>query len=438
METFQARLASCHYGTEQFLHSVIKLGVHSSISTDDIPKYLGRAWIETRFRQPGAACTADRDQAVKIYSVPDDRVLEDWLASSFHVLTHAVDASSTFPGEPIDSAQLYWLPQSSEVVFRAPHWLVDGMGIVSFWDTFFTLIEEAGEDTGEIPRFAWGEEVRRLGPTMDEIWGYDVEQPTSRTRKAASDLISSWEASLPSIGLPSKSGSDGLPRNCVQIQMKLDRPTTVKIVSACKKRNVSMTAAVEAAFILGHVIHADPSLKDRPFLGVHNFNTRPDLPEPYSTSSFALNMYYFSWTFILPLPTTFEEASRQVHEHYRMISKGDDRHHYRESAGQVCRLMASVPLSPEYGNPPPTNAIPSSLGNMDHRIRHEYARGRWQIETFDLASDLCGGQAEMFWYTFRGEMRFSYVFNEAVCERRDVEGLLGSIRETLVDELSVD
>ena len=440
-ETFHLQLALCHYGTEQFLCSVIKLGVDYSISKEDIPRYLRRAWIETRFRQPGAACTADREKLVKAYEVPDERAMEDWLASSLHILPDVNEASSTFPGEPISSARLYWLPRSSEVMFRAPHWLVDGMGIVSFWHEFFKLIEAEMEETNhfmdETPQLAWGEEFDRLGPTMEELWGYDPEHPTSRTSTTVTDLIASWTASLPSIGLPSRSGPDTLPNKPVQIKMQLDRPTTAKIVSACNERKISIAAAVEAAFILANVIHADPTLEDRPYLAVHNFNLRPDLPKPYSTSSFALNSYYHSWTFSLPLPTTFDVASREVYKDYRSIFKGDDREHYRLAVGHLCQIMASAPLTPEYNNPPPANAIPSSLGIVDRHLRHEYADGRWKIETFDLASDLCGGQAEMFWYTFREEMRFSYVFNEAMCERRHVEGLLESVRQTLVDELVV-
>ena len=96
--------------------------------------------------------------------------MEDWLAESFHILSDAINAFSLFPGEPISSARLYWVTRSSEIMFRAPHWLIDSLGIVMFWAVFFTLIE-AGEDEkdgskNETARHAWGDEVERLGPMM--------------------------------------------------------------------------------------------------------------------------------------------------------------------------------------------------------------------------------------------------------------------------------
>ncbi len=42
---------------------------------------------------------------------------------------------SIFPDlEPTSQARLYWLPRSSELMFRALHWLIDGVGAVKFWD----------------------------------------------------------------------------------------------------------------------------------------------------------------------------------------------------------------------------------------------------------------------------------------------------------------
>lgn len=70
---------------------------------------------------------------------------------------------------------------------------------------------------------------------------------------------------------------------------------------------------------------------------------------------------------------------------------------------------------------------------IDRHLRHEYAGGRWKFETFDLTSDLCVGQGQMFRFTFKGEMRFSYVLNDARCERRVVEGILESICQILLD-----
>ena len=129
-----------------------------------------------------------------------------------------------------------------------------------------------------------------------------------------------------------------------QSQMQLDRPTTAKIVSECNKRNVKITAAVEAAFILANVASL-PISQDQKLPQQTQSHPPSDLPELYNSSSFALNLYYYSWTFSLPVPTTFTVASRELRKHYQTVLKGDERDliwRHKSSTHGTCPLDTRI------------------------------------------------------------------------------------------------
>ena len=182
-----------------------------------------------------------------------------WLTDYFRVLQGVTEASSMFADfEPIKSARLYWLPCSSEIVLRAPHWLVDGLGILMFWDALFKMIEitENNYGTEQSAMYVWGEEVARLAPTMEELFGYDTV-PTPQMAKEANDLFTNWG---PSVGPPSIWSSYSCPGNCGKADLEFEASTAADINTGCKRRGVSVTAAVEAAKALAIVAHADSAL----------------------------------------------------------------------------------------------------------------------------------------------------------------------------------
>ncbi len=53
------------------------------------------------------------------------------------------------------------------------------------------------------------------------------------------------------------------------------------------------------------------------------------------------------------------------------------------------------------------------------------------MDRFDLATDVNGNMSSIYFYTFRGRMRFRNVYNEAHCEKEVIEGMLEFIRKTL-------
>jgi len=117
---------------------------------------------------------------------------------------------------------------------------------------------------------------------MEEIWGLRSFAKAGNLRKKL--------RSSPERGFQPCPGLDLHPRSVPQplkAEMELTESMMAAMVRACKHRDITVTSAVEAAFLLANIEFADPSLKDRPsYLPIHACDMRPYPPEPYTTSSF--------------------------------------------------------------------------------------------------------------------------------------------------------
>lgn len=96
----------------------------------DIQSVLKHAWKQIRYEYPQAATTVEGMK--KIYEVPTETSLEEWLASTF-IISQAKDSKELHQSvAPIKQSTLYYLPRSSELVFRGHHHTLDGVGILLF------------------------------------------------------------------------------------------------------------------------------------------------------------------------------------------------------------------------------------------------------------------------------------------------------------------
>lgn len=102
--------------------STIRLKPHPSyaISSISMESALTTARRQVRLESPKLACTTD---AFKLTcSLPDETALESWISKTFEV-SPASSATELYPNLPcIHQATVYWIPESSQLMFRYPHW----------------------------------------------------------------------------------------------------------------------------------------------------------------------------------------------------------------------------------------------------------------------------------------------------------------------------
>ena len=416
--------ASMYHGRQHFvLCSIVKLELDTQLN---IESALKQAWIDLRYEQPDLASTIDVENMRKVYTVPDQSELDAWLAETFFVVKRS-NATELYPElGPIQNATLYWLPQTSQLMFRAEHWKTDGLGILSLWNALLTRILKPPA------QMHWGSEPARLAPTMEAIWGFP-ETPTSEQDNQVSELMSSWIGSMPGCGPKSKVGTVP-PGRCTFVELDFSAKTTRSIATACKERGISITSAIHAAFIAA--IAQNAASEPKKYVTFAQFNARPYLTTQNPAAAHALVPHYTPWPYSVDLPISFIDSARRLHAYYSQTFA--DEPERRALMGHFLRKLYQIAQTPEYLSAPvPTDALVSGLGIVEKNLWQEYADGRVKVTDFRMTTDVVMGMSMIIFYTFCDRLRLTYAINEAFQERADVEKILESTRTVLEQELGI-
>ncbi len=209
--------------------------------------------------------------------------------------------------------------------------------------------------------------------------------------------------------------------------------TTQAIVQACKENGVTVTSAVHAAYIAALVKHASPDSKMSEYVGMNQFNLRPYLPEPYSTSAYAAAVYYTPFPYTISLPSSFWDTARLLDRHYRTAIK---EHPERlELKDHYMRTMNEIMQTPEFlTSPVPRDALVSSLGIAERHLQREYGNGI-KVRNMSLGVDIVLGMSMLFLYTFQDQLRLVYSFNDAYEDPSHIQSYLEEVQRVLVEEL---
>ncbi|KAK7740881.1 hypothetical protein SLS62_010939 [Diatrype stigma] len=407
-------------GREHYtLHSTLKLETVAS----DITPALKHAWKQIRYEQPHIATTVEAMK--KVYEVPDEDALEEWLSSTF-IVSSASSAEELYSSvKPIKQATLYYIPKSSELVLRAHHHTVDGVGILLLWHSYLQALQSPAKE------IQFGDETSRLAPTMEKILGY-AEQPTQEQSKKATALFMSWAGSIPGIGPVSQLGA-AASGQCQNPELVFAADTTKALVAACKERGITVTAAVHAAYIQAIAKYADPESKLSEYVTASQFNLRSYLPEPYNSSQYAASVYYTPLPYKTNLPASFSDLARSLTEYYRTAFRGNAE--ALELKGHFTRVLCGAVQTPEFlASPVPKDALVSSLGIGEKYLQREYGSGI-KIKDLKVGVDVVLGMSMFFLYTFRDNLRLVYSFNDGFEKMEDIQKYLREIQAILIQEL---
>ncbi|KAI1120145.1 hypothetical protein F5Y10DRAFT_283518 [Nemania abortiva] len=380
----------------------------------DLTPALEDAWKRICYEQPQIASTVDGMK--KVYEIPDTKALEEWLESTFAVST-ASDAEELYVSvKPIKQATLYYIPKSSELVFRGHNHMIDGTGVLLFWHSYLEALSSPNAN------IEFGNESARLAPTMEQALGYP-EQTTQEMSEKAKALFAGLTSGGPGIGLVSQSGV-APSGNCQNAELVLPVATTDALVAACKSKGVTVTAAVHAAYIGAIVKHVDPNSNASQYVTANQFNLRSFLPEPYSSSKYAASVYYTPFPYRADLPASYWDLAKSLHKYYQTSFKGNPKALGLNEplTRDLCRDVQTPEFLDEFlERPVPKDALVSSLG---------------VAERYDLTIgvDVVIGMS-MFFFTFRDQLRLMYSFNDGFEKREDIQQYLEEVKSILIREL---
>lgn len=412
-------------GREHFsICTTVKVKADRSVNME---KSLRRAWKQIRYEQPDVACMPDINKFTKVYEVPTAATLKQWLDETFFVMDTDLTATEMYPHfKPCKNASLYWFPRTSEIVFRASHYKIDGVGGILFWDALFSCISNPVED------FFWGSETGRLAPTMEAIWDLSEHTTYEKASTAYQDFMD-WAGNIPAQGPVSKMGKV-IPGRCNRIDSTLSKEQTSAFVAACKRRGCSVTAAIHAAFIAANTKHADPNGCQDKYVSQASFGFRKYLPKQYAGKEHCINVYCTPYTYTCPLPMAIDDSVKDLDNYYKTAFTSQEKRslhgHYGRALNEVCsgeKFMRSDPF--------PRDPVLSSLGVAEQYVSHEYMNGKLELQDFRFSVDVVYGLPSFFMYTFDGQLRFTYCYNDNYQERSDVQAFLDTMPEIMQKEI---
>lgn len=353
-----------------------------------------------RYNHPQIASFAY--EGMKIYDVPDIATVDSWLADTF-IVTPTRTANDMLASTPPSSLPtLYYLPESSQVVLRSSHWRIDGIGALHLLNNYLATLAD--------PRQVdFGTEERNLSPGLDEAANFPMNA-TEEDVRAATKLFELYTDNQPSLGIPTTSANDIAGATC-RSALTLPPATTSAIISACRMRELSITAALHAALIVATkqlVSHQSP-VKNYTSWGT--FDLRPYLQSPYNSVAHPVSVYSVG----LPLslkPSTFSSNAVYLHSYYKQLSSSPSPNAKLPSylAEYVRKMTDSVKQSTPASTPATATPVLISLGKIDDYIDRTYGDDI-ELSDFFLATEVLTRQLTFYVWTWRDSMSFSICYN---------------------------
>lgn len=416
---FSARVCD---GREHYtLFSNIKL----EVDLPDIEAALKHAWKQIRYEQPQIATTTEGMK--KVYEIPDEIALEEWLKSTF-IVSSASSSDELYESvTPIKQATLYYVPKSSELIFRGHHHTIDGVGMLLFWDSYLNALASPMEN------IKFGDEACRLAPIMEEVLGFPEQLTPEKTQKAT-ELFMDYAVNNPGIGPVSQLGAAPSGK-CKHTELVFPTKTTEALVKACENRGISVTAAIHAAYIQAITKHADPNSNLSKYNTATSINLRSYLPKPYNSAKYGVSVFYTPLPYKINLPVSFEDAVLSLNEFYRNSFKSNPE--LLELKGTFMRVLCGAAQSPEFlAAPPSKDALVSSLGVIERYMQREYCTGI-KVEEFKMGADIVMGMSMFFFYTFHDSLRLVYSFNDGFEDPQKIQMYLEEVQSVLVQKLLI-
>ncbi|KAE8395084.1 hypothetical protein BDV23DRAFT_169094 [Aspergillus alliaceus] len=378
MPLSQEYLVSRANASRSLSDSNVQYTVYSKVVVEltisDIQSALEHAWKQMRYEEPATTLKGE----TKVYETPDEAALQKWLDSTFTFIVTGIP----------DAEEL----QRNELVLRAHHCTIDGVGILMLKHKFFSaLVQPKSEVT-------FGNGYQRLAVPLPEALG-NPEPPTPEQTERATTMAPVGQ--------------------CQNIKCRLSLDMTAAIVQACNGKGITVATSVHAAYSLGLMKHANPLSNTPRYTTVNSFNLRDYLPAPYNKSAAA--NYPTTIPFTIDLPADFSQLAQALNHRCRNGVRGSPE--VLELVGAYNRFLVGMVRTPRAeAAPVPTDACVSSLG---------------VIEKYLQRSNVLGIDASLL-STFKDQLRLVYSFNDGVYgyeEPTKITEYLNHVAKVLNEEL---
>lgn len=420
--------AGSQAGEENFALSVLTQIEFDTLPQEAAERALRHAWKTMRYEFPRIASFVDGDK-LRYEIASDNAAAESWLAETFIVVS-SMDADDMFPRlkSPSPGAVLYYFPRRLEVVLNASHWLIDGIGSLLLLDRFLEYTASPRDDS----TLAWGTEAKNLTPSFDEVLSISSKMTLQEAEAASDKLLTDFAMHLPTISLPTTPSPK--PNSTTHRQeLCLSAEETSSIVSACKARNLTVTAACHAALTAATQALSTADTVAQNYAAWAVFNLRKYCPVPYNRSVFAVAVAFTGIPFAFN-PGTFVTNAAVLNSYYKDVFANPSA--TMPIIGPLNTKMMQIFTAPSTSGKPSQSAPGlSSIGITNRHLRDSYGDGKLKVTRFWLGGALMNTQIWVHLWTWNGRLTFSSIFNDGVYARETVHHFLDKITNVLRKEL---
>ncbi|KAI0450718.1 hypothetical protein F5B21DRAFT_528734 [Xylaria acuta] len=392
-----------------------------------------QAWTHLRFQHPSLAAEVSPDDDTRfIYTVPADRAaLDAWVSQTFNVAADAESSADVIPTfRPTPYAKLVYVPRSGELLLHTAHWRTDGIGVLLLLDALLSLASAPGE-LADPASLAWGTEISRLAPAVEDAACMPLE-PTTAQQERATALAATFSHSIGAIGIPCLGTTTATPPGGTRsAALAFSAPTTAEIIAVCKARGVSVTAAVHASVAGANYALADGADKEKHYASTVRFALRAHLPEPAA----AAGLYTTGWMKRVEASTSWAERLCEYADEY---GKGVTRD-FLDAHREYARLLGELVRRGSEGGEASSEVDISSIGVAEKLIRRSYGtpEAGFEVRAVSVGVEILSRQAVAFVWTFRDRLNISVVYNEAFHSAGQMSRFVSVVRSELLEGLGV-
>lgn len=390
------------------------------------------AWCALRFDHPSIACTTEGDKLS--YLVLPAELITSWARETFIVHDLGIRADDVIATlKPSRYTTAHLLPGEQRIILHASHWRTDGYGALQLVNAFLDRLCVAVN--GDDMALPWGEEVRRLTPSIEEVLGLPVTA-TPDIMDTTRECMRTLTHTRGAVGVALMGDVHAAPAGTRRACLHLTEEDTKAALKACSAQNISLVSALHASCAALTYLEASPEHRDNHYTSTMRFSLRPHLPEPYSTTAFAAALYTGGYMFPVPASQPWLANAKQYEEEYKAgVTTGFLRSRRQYAIEVLGMLQKNLPPP----DPPQSEVDISSVGDAEVLVSPARSVGETALEVQDVSIgvETLTRQTYCFLWTFRGRLELSLVYNEAYYEAERAAQMVQRLGNILAAELGL-
>ncbi|KAL8992186.1 MAG: hypothetical protein Q9169_007298 [Polycauliona sp. 2 TL-2023] len=424
--------------------SLAAFDLAQALDEDELVRQCHRAWQALRFQHPSIASQAS--DSMLTYEIPDCEALKTWVEETFHTYSAKISADEMIASlRPSRYATAHLILAEPAIVLHLPHWRTDGYGALHLINAFLKHLSSIiSSESSSISDLAWGQEINRLVPSIEELLNLPQEA-TPETNNLARKYLSTAALSRGAVGLSPTEGMESNtipPRGTRSTGLQFSSTETAAIQDACKTRDISLLAAIQASCATATYAGATFADQRKPYTGTIRLNLRPHMPAPYDGAAFASGLCTGGYFEQIPSTQSWSENAMQYSNAYRVRGVTDEfLTCRRQYAIEVLKMLAGQ--DPAAPTPASSEIDISHVGDVEEQrlvaVRQTDKRGKTVLEVrkIRIGVETVSRQMYCFVWIFRGRLEFSLVWNEAFYDEARATQLVRKIGEVLVARLGI-